>query len=107
MNDQMTAVRDAVLDAWLPRAGGVFGQFWVAPPTGIRDVLIWRRRQILESFGAKFGFRRDVEAIYVAGGSTQAGRYPFGCHHDDQSTIIEYQERATPSCETWRRVATF
>ena len=66
--DKDTSVRDAALDVW----GGVrpvlvFGDLMLAPPTGTKQVLVYRKPMDSGMRGAMGGRRRDAEAIYMLG----------------------------------------
>lgn len=80
IGDGSTDVRDEILARWLPRSAMVFGDLTMAPPAGIVQTLIYRKAPNAGLRGAMAGFRRDVEAIYLA------GRWPSGL--GGQSSII-------------------
>jgi hypothetical protein len=65
-HDATTAARDDVLAAWGTRPAAVFGDFTLAPP-GTVQTLVWRKPSDAGIFGARNGWRRDVEAIYLVG----------------------------------------
>jgi site-specific DNA-methyltransferase (adenine-specific) len=65
-NDATTDARDAALKAWGSRPAAVFGDFTLAP-AGTVQTLVWRKPSDAGIFGARNGWRRDVEAIYLVG----------------------------------------
>jgi hypothetical protein len=66
-NDLDTTVRDEVLAMWGDRCAIVFGDLMLAPPSGTKQVLIFRKQPNAGTRGAMGGYRRDVEAIYLIG----------------------------------------
>jgi DNA modification methylase len=68
VGDEDTALRDADLAAWGGRPAVVFGDFALAPPPGVRQVLAYRKPRNAGSKGTFGGFRRDIEAVYLIGG---------------------------------------
>jgi hypothetical protein len=70
--DKDTTTRDAALAAWGDRLGIVFGDLLIAPPAGTVQALIYGKPMDAGIKGARAGFRRDAEAIYLV------GRWPVG-----------------------------
>lgn len=78
--DADTSVRDAALALWRqsvdPRLEGyesagpivMFGDLMLPPPSGIQQVLVYRKPTNAGTRGAIAGWRRDIEAIYLMGG---------------------------------------
>ncbi|OBB11621.1 hypothetical protein A5761_24215 [Mycolicibacterium setense] len=65
--DRDTSTRDAALAAWGARPGFVFGDLLVAQPRNAVQCLIYAKAADAGIRGARGGFRRDVEAIYLTG----------------------------------------
>lgn len=66
--DDSTAVRDESLAAWgMSRPALIFGDLMLAPPIGAKQVLIYEAPPGSGLLGARFGWRRDVQAVYVVG----------------------------------------
>lgn len=65
-HDTSTAVRDAALRAWGTRWSAIFGDFGL-PPAGLVQTLIWHKPSDAGIFGARSGWRRDAEAVYLCG----------------------------------------
>lgn len=65
-HDATTAARDEVLTGWGTRPAAVFGDFTLAP-LGTVQTLVWRKPSDAGIFGARNGWRRDAEAIYLVG----------------------------------------
>ena len=66
-NDHDTSTRDAALARWGDRPAIAFGDLMLAPPTGTKQVLIYRKPPNAGTRGAMAGFRRDLEAVYLIG----------------------------------------
>ena len=66
-NDSTTAVRDKVIKLMLPKPTIVFGSPILPPPTGTKQVLVWRKPPDTGFMGVIGGFRRDWESIYLLG----------------------------------------
>jgi hypothetical protein len=64
--DESTAVRDAVLTAWGGRPAMVFGSFYARYPDDVRHVAVMQK-QFSTGILAQYGFRRDIEAIFLTG----------------------------------------
>lgn len=65
--DRDTSTRDAALTSWGPRPGIVFGDLLVAQPRNAVQCLIYAKAADAGIRGARGGFRRDVEAVYLTG----------------------------------------
>lgn len=66
-NDETTEARDAVLQEWSGKPSIVFGSPLLPAPPGTRQVLVWRKPPDSGFLGTTTGYRRDWEAIYLAG----------------------------------------
>jgi site-specific DNA-methyltransferase (adenine-specific) len=66
VGDESTEIRDWVLSQWGDRPGVVFGDLMLAPPSGTRQVLIYKKPPDtgLSGYG---GFNKDTEAVYLIG----------------------------------------
>lgn len=84
-NDATTEVRDAALRLWGDKRAAVFGSFALAPPTGTKQTLVYRKPPNAGTRGAIAGFRRDAEAIYLL------GAWPAGL--GGRSSIVATTER--------------
>lgn len=62
-----TTTRDAALAAWGNRHAVVFGDLMLTPPTGTKQVGVYRKAIDAGNKGTFAGFRRDVEAWYLIG----------------------------------------
>ena len=68
VGDADTSIRDDVLSRWVGRRLAiVFGDLMLPPPSGTRQVLIYRKPPNAGTRGAMGGWRRDAEAIYLVG----------------------------------------
>jgi site-specific DNA-methyltransferase (adenine-specific) len=65
--DRDTTTRDAALQAWGSRPGIVFGDPLAPQPHDAVQCLIYAKAADAGIRGARAGFRRDVEAIYLTG----------------------------------------
>jgi site-specific DNA-methyltransferase (adenine-specific) len=65
-HDATTEVRDDALALWGERPAIVFGDFTL-PPARVAQTLVWHKPSDSGIFGARMGWRRDVEAIYLVG----------------------------------------
>lgn len=65
--DADTSTRDTALALWGDRLAVIFGDLMLAPPTGCKQVLIYKKPPNAGTRGATAGWRRDVEAIYLLG----------------------------------------
>ena len=65
--DDDTATRDEALAMWGGRLGMVFGDPLIARPTGTVQVLGYEKPIDAGIKGARAGFRRDLEEIYLVG----------------------------------------
>jgi hypothetical protein len=66
-NDKDAGARDRALDLWGSRAAVIFGDLLIAQPAGAVQVLIYGKPMDAGIKGARAGYRRDVEAIYLVG----------------------------------------
>lgn len=66
-NDADTTARDEVLAHWANRPGVVFGDDKRARPADVRQVLIWEKPLPCGLLGARAGWFRNWEAIYLVG----------------------------------------
>jgi len=75
-NDATTEARDTILSLWGTRPAVVFGDLMLAPPRGVKHVLIYCKGNDAGFTGAVGGYRRNVEAVYLLGahGSGLGGR---------------------------------
>lgn len=67
VGDKDTTVRDAALTLWGGRVGAVFGDLLVDKPAGAVQTLIYGKPMDAGVKGARGGYRRDVEGIYLIG----------------------------------------
>lgn len=65
--DLDTTVRDEALARWGGRHALVFGDLMLPPPTGTKQVLVYRKAPNAGTRGAMGGRRRDLEAVYMLG----------------------------------------
>ncbi len=66
-NDKDTTARDAALALWGDNLSIVFGDPLITPPPGARQALVYAKPLDSGIKGARGGFRRDVEMIYLVG----------------------------------------
>lgn len=66
-NDEDTGTRDAALAAWGNRVGIVFGDLLKSAPGSAVQALIYAKAADAGVKGARGGFRRDTEAIFLCG----------------------------------------
>lgn len=67
VGDKDTMTRDLALGAWGNRPAVVFGDLLVQQPSGAVQALIYAKPEDAGIKGARAGFRRDAEAIYLVG----------------------------------------
>jgi len=65
--DNDTTTRDQALALWGKRPAVVFGDLMLAPPTGNKLTLVYRKPANAGTRGAMGGYRRDAEAVYLVG----------------------------------------
>lgn len=65
--DDDSSTRDAALALWGERPAVVFGDLLVPNPAGTAQVLVYAKPIDAGIRGARNGYRRDVEAIYLVG----------------------------------------
>lgn len=66
-NDTDTTTRDAALALWGDRPGIVFGDPLITIPANAKQALVYAKPMDAGIKGARAGFRRDVEMIYLTG----------------------------------------
>lgn len=66
-NDKDPTTRDAALSLWGGRLGIVFGDPLIAQPAGSVQALVYAKPMDAGIKGARAGYRRDVEIIYLTG----------------------------------------
>lgn len=67
-NDKDTTVRDAILERWgTSRPAVVFGDPLIPQPAGAVQALVYVKPLDAGIKGARAGFRRDVEMVYLVG----------------------------------------
>jgi len=72
-NDDSTATRDAALALWGDRPAVVFGDLLCLQPPGTVQALIYAKAADAGVKGARGGYRRDAEAIYLVGSAWPVG----------------------------------
>jgi DNA modification methylase len=65
--DLDTRMREWALGAWGERPAVMFGSLKLGPPSGLAQVLIYRKPTNAGTHATAAGFRHDIEAIYLAG----------------------------------------
>lgn len=65
--DKDTAARDGVMSLWGDKPAAVFGDLLKSAPNGTRQMCIYAKPFDAGIRGATGGFRRDAEAIFLAG----------------------------------------
>lgn len=70
-NDESTETRDAALRLWGTKPGFVFGSLLMPNPEATKHVAVYIKPLDAGSLTALGRLRRDVEAIYVIGGSSE------------------------------------
>jgi len=81
VGDADTSTRDEALDLWGNRAAMVFGSFRVPSPSGVVQTLVYRKPADSGVLGARTGWRRDAEPVYLLG--------PWPKRNAQRSCIIE------------------
>lgn len=71
--DATTKTRDDALTTWGERPAVIFGDLMLAPPDGVKQVLVFQKPPDAGVRGATAGFRRDIEAIYLLGKGWTSG----------------------------------
>jgi DNA methylase len=66
-NDRDTAVRDEALRLWGGKPAVVFGDLLVPQPQGAVQALVYAKSDDAGIRGARAGWRRDAEAVYLIG----------------------------------------
>lgn len=66
-NDEDTSCRDEALEILRDIPGFVFGSFYAPYPSGLKQVLVWKKPVDTGIVGCVTGFRRDAEPIFVVG----------------------------------------
>jgi len=73
--DQDTAARDAILKLWGPRPALVFGTWKVQRPAGVRERLIWHKRNLPPGMGTATPWSGAEEEVYVLGSGFTGDRH--------------------------------
>ncbi|TXI53502.1 site-specific DNA-methyltransferase [Mycolicibacterium mageritense] len=93
--DRDTSTRDAALSAWGDRPGIVFGDLLAPQPRTAVQCLIYAKASDAGIRGARGGFRRDVEAIYLTG--------PWPCAVGGRTSLLRSRSWvAGPSSPAYR-----
>jgi DNA modification methylase len=87
--DRDATMRDAALELWEGRLAIVFGDPLIAAPTGAVQVLAYAKPGDAGAKGARAGFRRDAEFIWLAG--------PWPAAVGGQSSILSTSARCVGS----------
>ena len=87
--DSDTAVRDAALALWGKRVGMVFGDPLIGRPDGSVQVLAYAKPPDAGAKGARAGFRRDLEFVWLTG--------PWPAGVGGQSSILPTSARCVGS----------
>lgn len=71
-NDHDVTMRDEALNLWwsgpgIGRPAVVFGSLAATFPRGIKQTLVWHKPNDAGVVGSVTGFRRDIEAVFLAG----------------------------------------
>ena len=72
-NDDSTATRDAVLALWGDRPAVVFGDPLCSRPVGAVQALVYAKAADAGVRGARAGYRRDAELVYLVGSAWPVG----------------------------------
>lgn len=80
-NDQDTVTRDQALSLWGSKPAAVFGSFYAPPPTGVQQILVYRKPGDAGVVGSVTGFRRDVEPVFLTG--------PWPKRNAERSSVIQ------------------
>src|SRR5213079_2304079 len=81
IGDRDTSARDAALALWGDNPAAVFGDLTIAPPSGNKLTLVYRKPGDAGSHGAMGGIRRDTEGVYLLGS--------WPCSLGGRSSVLE------------------